>query len=220
MEAASYRRDNLTAHLDALQLAAVGISIGLESKLAHKGMLGMTVFEMVFSLTGLVLSLSLVVVLMGLGKALQPRPGVTIGWLTPLLGVFVLGDIATFWGMAWELRDLMPSVWPSLGVGLVLTSTYYLAASLVFPDDFEKEPDLDAYYLANKRMVLGLILACNLSAFAIGHGLGRVWSPSAIVLNSVYVGGLLTAIFVKGRSINITALIFLIALLVWSFSDP
>jgi hypothetical protein len=33
----------------------------------------------------------------------------------------------------------MPGVSPSLGVGLVLTSLYYLAASLVFPDDPEKE---------------------------------------------------------------------------------
>ena len=180
----------------------------------------MTVFEVVFSLTGLVLSLSLVVVLMGLGKAIQPRPGVAIGWLTPLLAIFVLGDIATFWGMAWELRDLMRSVWPSLGVGLVLTSIYYLAASLVFPDDFEKEPDLDAYYHANKRLVLGLILACNLSAFAIAYGLGRAWSPTAIVLNGVYVGGLLAAIFAKRRSVNIIALVILIGLLVWSFSDP
>jgi hypothetical protein len=60
----------------------------------------MSIFEMVFSFTGLVLSLSLVVVLMGLGKVLRPPPETHVGWLTPILGIGVLGDITTFWGMS------------------------------------------------------------------------------------------------------------------------
>ncbi len=175
---------------------------------------------MVFSLTGLVLSLSLVVVLMGLGKALQPTPQTNIGLLTPLLGIWVLGDVATFWGMAWEVRELMPSVWPSLGVGLVLTSIYYIAASLVFPEDFDKEPDLDAYYYKNKRLVIGLIFTCNTAAFGVGLALGRVWSPTVTALNTLYLTGLAAAFLARGRAANVVALVFLILIEVWSFSIP
>ena len=180
----------------------------------------MTVFEMVFSLTGLVLSLSLVVVLMGLGKTLRVRPNLHVGWLTPILGIFVLGDVTTFWGMAWEIRELMPSVWPSLGVGLVLTGVYYVAASLVFPEDFAEEPDLEAYYWRNKRTVIGLLLGCNLAAFGIGLALGRSWSPTVTAINSLYTAGLLVALFAPGKLVNISALLFLVAVQVWSFSTP
>src|SRR4051812_14472571 len=180
----------------------------------------MSVFEMVFSLVGLVLSLSLVVVLMGLGRALRPSADGHIGWLSPLLGIWVLGDITTFWGMAWEIRDLMPGVWTSLGVGLVLTSTYYLAASLVFPEDFEKEPDLDVYFFRNKRMVIGLILACNTAAFAISLALGRIWSVNVTALNVLYEGGMVAGLFATSRIASISALLFLIGILVWSFSTP
>lgn len=37
--------------------------------------------------------------------------------------------------------------------GLVLTSLYYLAASLVFPEDLKVEPDLDQYFWRNRRTV-------------------------------------------------------------------
>ena len=175
---------------------------------------------MVFSLTGLVLSLSLVVVLMGLGRALRPRPEAHVGWLTPILGIWVIGDVTTFWGMAWEIRDLLPGVWPSLGVGLVLTSAYYLAAALVFPEDFEKEPDLDAYYWKYKRIVIGLILACNTAAFGISLALGRNWSPNVTAINVLYEGGMLAALLATSRTVSIAALLFLIAIQIWSFSTP
>jgi hypothetical protein len=180
----------------------------------------MTEFEMAFNLTGLVLSLSLVVVLIGLGRALRPRQGTHIGWLTPILGIWMLGDIATFWGMAWEVRDLMPGVWASIGGGLVLTSTYYIAASLVFPEDFDKESDLDDYYWRYNRIVIGLVLAVNLAAFAISLTLGRIWSPAATAINVLYIGGMLVAFFVRGPRANIAALLFLIGILVWSFATP
>ena len=175
---------------------------------------------MVFNLTGLVLSLSLVIVLMGFGKILKRTSEIHVGWLTPILGIWVLGDIATFWGMSWEIRDLMPSVWPSLGVGLVLTSVYYLAASLVFPDEPENEPDLDAYYWRNKRIVIGLILACNLAAFGISLALGRNWSSTVIAINALYTLGMFVALLAPGPRTSIIALLFLIAIQVWSFSTP
>src|SRR4028119_594169 len=95
----------------------------------------MTIFEMVFNLVGLVLGLALVAVLGGLAETMKSRPMKRIGWLTPLLGAWVVLDVSAFWGIAWEVRDLLTLLWPSLLVGVVLASLYYLAAAMIFPDD-------------------------------------------------------------------------------------
>ncbi|NML11942.1 hypothetical protein HHL08_17595 [Sphingobium sp. AR-3-1] len=106
----------------------------------------MSIFEVVFNLAGLVLGLALVEVLSGLAKLLRERNRLEIGALVPLLGIFVLCDVTSFWGQAYELRDLMPSVWPSLGAALVITSIYYLAASLTVPSNISTQADYDAAY--------------------------------------------------------------------------
>src|SRR4028119_1676290 len=103
----------------------------------------MTIFEMVFNLVGLVLGLALVAVLSGLAETMKSRPVKKIGWLTPLLGAWVVLDVSAFWGIAWEVRDLLTILWPSLLVGVLLSSVYYLAAAMVFPDDLKTHPDLD-----------------------------------------------------------------------------
>lgn len=180
----------------------------------------MTVFEVVFSLTGLVLGLALVSVLSGLAKIMRARSDLQTGWLTPLLGVWLLLDVASFWGMAWEIRDLMPSVWPSLGVGLVLTSLYYLAASLVFPEDLKVESDLDLYFWRNKRTVFALVLACNVIAWALGLGLGRSWQPVVWVINLTYLATLTGAVFASGRATIAGLLVVLIAIQTWGFATP
>jgi hypothetical protein len=180
----------------------------------------MTIFEVVFSLTGLVLGLALVSVLSGLAQTLRARSKLRTGWLTPLLGIWVLTDVTSFWGMAWEIRDLLPSVWPSLGVGLVLTSLYYLAASLVFPGDFESESDLDEYFWQNRRTVIVIILTCNLIAWALGLGLGRIWSPIVWAINLSYFAALVGAATVSRRAAMIAFLLVLIAIQAWGFAIP
>ena len=177
----------------------------------------MTVFEMVFSLVVLVLGLSLVEVLSGLARALHSRSEVHIGWLTPLLGVWVIGDVATFWGIAWEVRELLSSVWPSLGAGVVLTCVYYVAASMVFPRDVVAEPDLDAHFFDKKRAVIGLVLSCNLAVWTLALASGASWSVEIATINALYLFGGLAAMFVRGPIANAAALGLLIALLVWNF---
>jgi hypothetical protein len=180
----------------------------------------MTIFEVVFSLTGLVLGLALVSVLSGLANTMRARSELRAGWLTPLLGIWVLADVTSFWGMAWEIRDLMPSVWPSLGVGLVVTSLYYLAASLVFPDDVKAEPDLDEYFWRNRRTVFALVLGCNVVAWGLGLAIGRTWTPMIWAINGSYLLALMAALIASGRRANIALLALLIAIQAWGFATP
>ena len=180
----------------------------------------MTIFEMVFNLIGLVLGLALVAVLSGLAATVKARPARAISWLTPLLGAWVVLDVSAFWGIAWEIRELLTSLWLSRLTGVVLSSVYYLAAALIFPDDTKDHPDLDAHYWAIKRRVIGLVLFCDVAVFLLTQLLGR--SPSAWVLgfNGVYFAAVLAALFARGRTANITLLSALVLLMIAGFLMP
>jgi hypothetical protein len=180
----------------------------------------MSIFEVVFNLMGLVLGLALVEVLSGLGKLLGARSRLKIGYLVPLLGVFVLGDVTSFWGQAYELRALMPSVWPSLGIALVITSIYYLAASLAIPSALITQAEYDDAYWKNKRIVFGLVLACNCASWGISLSLGRSWTSTVWFINLAYAFLLLIAMFARGWRANIAVLSALIADCVWVFAIP
>jgi len=55
--------------------------------------------------------------------------------------------------------EALPSIWPVLGVGMLVTSVYYVAASLVFPAG--KNPDFYAHYWRRKRQFVGLGWLCE-----------------------------------------------------------
>src|SRR5688572_30005008 len=114
----------------------------------------MSPFEFFFSFYGLLLALSVAVVASGAVKALKSRPLRQMGWLTPLLAVFVLTDIASFWSWAWDSMRSMPFSYGLLLIGMVIALIYFFAASFVFPEDGEKWETLDDHYDARKRIVL------------------------------------------------------------------
>ena len=101
----------------------------------------MTEFEFIFVLYAFILGLSLVELLSGLGRTLELEfardaegkdDSFQIGWLTPLLAIFVMLDLMSFWRFAWTIRSLV-SVTPLMLLGVMsFASAYYLAARLVF----------------------------------------------------------------------------------------
>lgn len=146
----------------------------------------MSDFEFIFALFGLLLGLSIVEVLGGLARTIEARvrPASTlrIGWLTPLLGIFVLLDLLSFWMAAWVSRGVVGISGLSLMGVTLFASAYYLAAHLVFPRQPADLPDLDAHFFRVRRIVLGVmfgLLICQLAwyasvpklAVALGHPL-------------------------------------------------
>jgi hypothetical protein len=123
----------------------------------------MSGFEFIFSLFGLLLGLALAEGLGGLSRAIKARHRVRIGWSTALLGVFVSCDVVTFWMYGWTLRERLPLSWPVLFGGFVVTGTYYVAASLIFPDDPEEWGDLDGHFDKHRRTVLAGVYLCNVA---------------------------------------------------------
>ncbi len=180
----------------------------------------MTVFEHSFSLIGLVLGLALVEVLGALIKTMKARHPVRIGWLTPMLATFIVMDTTTFWGICYENRDILPSIWPTLGVGLVLSATYYAAASMVFPLNEEEWPDLDAYFMQTKRLILGMLFAIFAAVMVLQALIGRDFSVSALVISFGYLAVLLFTALAPWRKACLVGLAGLILVDAIAFIVP
>src|SRR4051812_5296085 len=129
-------------------------------------------FNFAFSLFAIILGLSLVEVLTGFARALKRRRVVHLGWLTPLLAIFVMLDLTSFWESGWGARRFVDPQYGILLIGLFMCGLYYIAASLVFPSEFGegrqelRGADFDAHYVDHRRQVLGAILICDLMAMA------------------------------------------------------
>lgn len=86
---------------------------------------------------------------------------VRIGWLTPLLGLFVIVDQSTFFLHIFTVRDTMPfNAATVLGI-LVTIGWYYLIAAMTFPDEPASWPDFDDWFWQQKRFVVGGVLGVN-----------------------------------------------------------
>lgn len=188
----------------------------------------MSAFEMMFTLLGLLLGLALAEILGGFSRAVRLRrtaKPVRIGWLTPLLGLFVMLDLARFWLEAWSVRDQLLVDYPSLVGILAIAGIYYLAATLIFPDDPEEWPDYDAWYDGQNRMVLGGMIVANVTAtlgimaLEVASGISaeqRLMSEAALLIGDFAIlltlGLLVALIVVKSRRANVMMLTTMIVL--------
>lgn len=83
-----------------------------------------------------------------------------------LLGIIVLLDLTTFWGIACSLRGVTSRTYLTMTVALIITGCYYLAASLVILAELDSWPDLDADFSEKKHFVLAGVLVANWLLFA------------------------------------------------------
>jgi len=174
-------------------------------------------FEFVFSLFALLLGLSLAEVLSGFAKALRHRRVVHLGWLTPLLAIFVMLDLTFFWVWIWDARSMITPHAGVMVIGLIVASLYYLAASVIFPSDVREHGDFDAHYFQHRRQVLGAVVLCNL----LGEGWGLVASAAKIpwslwVQIALYYALLAACIWTSSKQVSIAILSLLIALYLFS----
>lgn len=179
----------------------------------------MSAFEFVFSLFGLLLGFSLVEVLGGFARTINARPKIRLGWLTPLLAIFVMLDVTGFWSIAWQARDVIPPTYGALVVGLAITGLYYFAASVIFPNAQGGGNDLDQHFFESKAKVLAAVLLCQLLAHAaryavMGPSAFAHWSFADWAITPVFLGGLIAGIFVRGRTANLIVLVVLIGMYV------
>lgn len=188
----------------------------------------MSEFEFLLVLFSLVMGLSLVELLTGLGRALELRLArgdqeqrLKFGWLTPLLAVFVILDLLSFWMFAWTIRDLIKVTSVStLGV-VAFCGAYFLAARLVFPSQPENYRDLDSHYFEVRRTVFAMLLAMVAIQWAfllMQPSLSALASrPLILAMTGILVGlmGAAMAIRHKAASVAVLAALVLRYLLVY-----
>jgi len=179
----------------------------------------LSAFEFFFSFYGLILGLSVAVLIAGFTNVLKQRRRVKIGWLTPLLAIFVMIDIASFWVGAWESMQDAPIRLLVLVLGVAAAGSYYVAASMVVPDDFEAWPDFDAYFDTHKHWVMGGVIVASLIAFEVMPWLTGATLQEQLayyrgpvgLINLSYVATCVALAVVKSRRINLVLLILLLA---------
>lgn len=172
----------------------------------------MSAFEFFFSFYGLLLGLSVAVLATGAARAFKHRRTVRIGWLTPVLATFVALDIVTFWDAAWNNFRHLPYSYGLLIAGMVVATIYFVAASLIFPDETDQVTSLDDHFWSHRRAVLVLLILANMlsmllviwaNALRVG-GLGfSAYYAGPIALYLILVG---TAAVTRHRWLILTAL--------------
>jgi len=172
----------------------------------------MTAFEFVFPLFALLVGLSMAEMLSGLATALKSKREVHVGWLTPLLGMLILINLAMFWQGSWEIRDSVTASSASLLLVLVVGGTYFLAASMVFPSSGANVPDLDKHFMNHRRVPLLAIAACNLVYFlrvamATNERIGPIWWAA----NAAFLALLVLAALTPDRRVILATLGTLVA---------
>ena len=181
----------------------------------------MTQFEFVFLLYMLILGLSFVELLTGFGNAVEKRleaqaagTQFKIGWLTPLLGAFVMLDLLSFWAFAWAVREYIAVSTATLMGVMVFASSYFFAARLVFPRNVDAHAELDTHYFRIRRIVLGILIALVVIQWIYISFQPELWDRSinltTVSLTIALIVFMAAAAWVRNVRWNIALLVLLI----------
>ena len=127
----------------------------------------MSDFSFFFSFFTLLLGLAVGEILSRFANAIDAHPKRPIGWVTPLLAIFFLFDIAAFWLWTWTLRDEFVVSWEGVFLTLLVATAYFLSGALVFPREIHDWDSLDHHFRARKRHVLAGMLVANIVLIAV-----------------------------------------------------
>jgi hypothetical protein len=179
----------------------------------------MTDFEFLFSVFGLLIGLTFIEIAIKFADAIDAHSRRPIGVLTPLLALFVMFDVASFWLFSWSIRDLLHVRWRVVFSGLSVALIYYLSASMIFPRSEGEWKSLDEHYWTRKHLVIGGILFVETATMA------WQWTRAIPALNDYwfwiyelpYFVPLTLLLFTRSRRVDIT--LFLIVIGIMLFSD-
>jgi len=119
-------------------------------------------FGLFFAFYSLILGLAITEVLGGFAQFVRSHTLQKLGAQTALLALYVFVAIAATWIDAFTaLRSIDLNV-ESLWAPILTSTSFYLAAVLVFPSRQADLDNLDAYFSRHKRLVVGLLLAAEL----------------------------------------------------------
>lgn len=118
----------------------------------------MSSFEFFMGLYGLLLGLAVAEILSGFGNILRLRERPRWGTLTPLSGLTVFLMIVTAFIDAWHNLQHVSITLRGLAVPVAIAISYFFAALMLVPRDTQEWPDLDAYFLARRKLVFAPLI--------------------------------------------------------------
>ena len=143
---------------------------------------------------------------------LRERERTPIGWLTPMLGLFLLLDLTTLWVNAWTgLRTIQVAYGPFMAA-MGVAGVYFFAASMVFPKTASDWPSLDDYYAKHYRLVIGGVLIANLGLAVIDAVSNRDWHRmvAAFTGSEVWWVALVTMMIFSQRRVQLVGILVLL----------
>lgn len=170
----------------------------------------MNEFEFYFSFYGLLLGLSAATVLTRFADVIGEREDrKKVGWLSPLLGMFVLLDLSSFWIWAWRARETFTISYSQVYLGLFVAGAFFFSASLVFPAR-QRVDSFDEHYWSHKRMVLvGIMLANSILLLHAAFVRPEVFNFGFFIEYSAYWPVLIALLFTKNRVVDLALLFWL-----------
>lgn len=169
-------------------------------------------FNFFFGFYSLLLGLAVAAITRGLAMAVTFRDTARVGPLIPLLGIFLLQDLASVWIFAWDTREHLSVNYLSLYGAMVVAILYNFAAALAFPARVAEGTDLEAHYWSNKRLVFGAQMLASLLTLC--HGV--FVEPEVFdwwgfwPLQLIYWGPLLALLLTRNRRMDVGLLGFLV----------
>ena len=83
---------------------------------------------------------------------------------------------------------------------MLVGGTYYLAASLVFPNAEDNVPDLDEHFIRTRRKSLLAIAFCNLLGLTlVANNAGWTMAPIWWIVNAIFLTVLVASAYVQNR---------------------
>ncbi len=161
----------------------------------------MSEFDFFFTLFGLLLGLIIAEVATKFADAIGSRHRVRMGVLTPLLALFVLMDVGSFWMWSWSMRSLIHMAWHTVYGGLFIALAYFLSAALLFPRTKGDLTSLDQHFWEHKRFVASGIILANIPPLALqlSHRLPALDDGWFFFWQAIYWLPLIAFWFVRSR---------------------
>jgi hypothetical protein len=119
-------------------------------------------FSFFFAFYGLILGLAIAELLSGFARYARVRRLRDLEAQTALLATFTFLVICATWIDAWTTLQTVTLNLQGLWAPILIATSYYLAAALVFPHESDALDDLASYYRRRKRFVVGMLVAAEL----------------------------------------------------------
>ncbi len=157
----------------------------------------MTDIEFIVSFTALLCGLLLANVANNIADALRARKDLPIGFVPWAINLFISAAVINSFILLADIKDTFPLEVVSLATLLLTILPYIVVSRLLYPEHSEKWTSVEDYYIANRKLILGIMLipSCTFAFSQLYYPLGRPPAEIGLVLGVVIAPVIATLVF-------------------------